>query len=439
MGDAPPPPPDPNQKPAQSSVDDDAPRFGSRNQIRSLVQTDQWEFGLLRRIFASNDAAPNQEPAEPSKPAKSSSLFDDPVPDLQSAAESSPFEAAPTEEAATEAATTSVFEAPLVPFPQNANSLPFGRRSAQFYSRNPDNRHQTYRAMRRALPFTTVCLLAGFGLLATVSITGRDQPIRSEPVATVFPRTEPAGPERTTGAVSPLDRTDDAVTGASNRLRPTSQSLATTGTAAKPTPTSRLVPATAPSDQPTTEFDANSTSVATRQASTQPPTTNQSTTDRTTSIPPTVRNTATIRNTTTAKPTSNRPQTTAELTTTPKATLRSTAAPTTASPITKRSTTANRPTVIPPTTKARTTTGPTNTRPTTDRPATSESNTTVEQTTVPSSTAEVTTVQTSVSPSTAPLYATCTEARLDGAAPVQRGEPGYSLHLDRDADGVACE
>ncbi|MGN6606278.1 MAG: TerD family protein [Jatrophihabitans sp.] len=36
-------------------------------------------------------------------------------------------------------------------------------------------------------------------------------------------------------------------------------------------------------------------------------------------------------------------------------------------------------------------------------------------------------------------YANCTEARAAGAAPIYRGDPGYSSKLDRDGDGVACE
>lgn len=36
-------------------------------------------------------------------------------------------------------------------------------------------------------------------------------------------------------------------------------------------------------------------------------------------------------------------------------------------------------------------------------------------------------------------YRTCAEAKRAGAAPLHRGEPGYSRHLDRDNDGVACE
>lgn len=36
-------------------------------------------------------------------------------------------------------------------------------------------------------------------------------------------------------------------------------------------------------------------------------------------------------------------------------------------------------------------------------------------------------------------FANCSEARAAGAAPVQRGDPGYSSKLDRDGDGVGCE
>lgn len=36
-------------------------------------------------------------------------------------------------------------------------------------------------------------------------------------------------------------------------------------------------------------------------------------------------------------------------------------------------------------------------------------------------------------------YRSCAEARAAGAAPLHRGDPGYSSRLDRDGDGVACE
>jgi hypothetical protein len=36
-------------------------------------------------------------------------------------------------------------------------------------------------------------------------------------------------------------------------------------------------------------------------------------------------------------------------------------------------------------------------------------------------------------------YRNCAAARAAGAAPVLRGEPGYSRRLDRDGDGVGCE
>ena len=38
-----------------------------------------------------------------------------------------------------------------------------------------------------------------------------------------------------------------------------------------------------------------------------------------------------------------------------------------------------------------------------------------------------------------PPYANCAAARADGAAPITKGDPGYSDQLDRDGDGIACE
>ncbi len=35
--------------------------------------------------------------------------------------------------------------------------------------------------------------------------------------------------------------------------------------------------------------------------------------------------------------------------------------------------------------------------------------------------------------------ANCTEARAMGIAPMYRGDPGYSAHMDGDNDGIACE
>ena len=37
------------------------------------------------------------------------------------------------------------------------------------------------------------------------------------------------------------------------------------------------------------------------------------------------------------------------------------------------------------------------------------------------------------------FFASCHLARLAGAAPIDRGEPGYRRGLDSDHDGVACE
>ncbi|MCX6497916.1 MAG: DUF1524 domain-containing protein [Arthrobacter sp.] len=36
-------------------------------------------------------------------------------------------------------------------------------------------------------------------------------------------------------------------------------------------------------------------------------------------------------------------------------------------------------------------------------------------------------------------YANCAAVRAAGAAPIRRGQPGYSSKLDRDGDGIACE
>nr|WP_309224076.1 MULTISPECIES: excalibur calcium-binding domain-containing protein [unclassified Mycobacteroides] len=44
-----------------------------------------------------------------------------------------------------------------------------------------------------------------------------------------------------------------------------------------------------------------------------------------------------------------------------------------------------------------------------------------------------------VSAPLAQAYPSCAAARAAGAAPIYRGQPGYSSKLDRDGDGVACE
>ena len=38
-----------------------------------------------------------------------------------------------------------------------------------------------------------------------------------------------------------------------------------------------------------------------------------------------------------------------------------------------------------------------------------------------------------------PYYKNCAAAREAGAAPLHRGDPGYSTNPDRDGDGIACE
>ena len=37
------------------------------------------------------------------------------------------------------------------------------------------------------------------------------------------------------------------------------------------------------------------------------------------------------------------------------------------------------------------------------------------------------------------IYKNCSEVRAAGAAPISKGEPGYSSKLDRDGDGIACD
>ncbi|MFB7859408.1 excalibur calcium-binding domain-containing protein [Rhodococcus qingshengii] len=36
-------------------------------------------------------------------------------------------------------------------------------------------------------------------------------------------------------------------------------------------------------------------------------------------------------------------------------------------------------------------------------------------------------------------YSSCADVKKAGAAPLYKGDPGYSTSLDRDEDGVACE
>ncbi|QWP79313.1 excalibur calcium-binding domain-containing protein [Lysobacter sp. K5869] len=45
----------------------------------------------------------------------------------------------------------------------------------------------------------------------------------------------------------------------------------------------------------------------------------------------------------------------------------------------------------------------------------------------------------SFGPSAEAYYPNCSAARAAGAAPILRGDPGYSRRLDRDGDGRACE
>jgi hypothetical protein len=37
------------------------------------------------------------------------------------------------------------------------------------------------------------------------------------------------------------------------------------------------------------------------------------------------------------------------------------------------------------------------------------------------------------------IYNSCADVKAAGKAPIHKGDPGYSLKLDRDGDGIACE
>ncbi|MER5204915.1 excalibur calcium-binding domain-containing protein [Streptomyces sp. NPDC002825] len=95
--------------------------------------------------------------------------------------------------------------------------------------------------------------------------------------------------------------------------------------------------------------------------------------------------------------------------------------PTPTTPPTTEPTPTPEPTSAPPvpTTRAPKPTRTPAPRPSTQQPETAE----------PSATADESNV----------YYENCTEVREAGAAPIHRGEPGYSTKLDRDGDGVACE
>lgn len=54
-------------------------------------------------------------------------------------------------------------------------------------------------------------------------------------------------------------------------------------------------------------------------------------------------------------------------------------------------------------------------------------------------TQRLTTTTTAASSSSALVFDNCTEAKAAGYRNMQRGQPGYADHLDRDQDGIACE
>ncbi len=79
---------------------------------------------------------------------------------------------------------------------------------------------------------------------------------------------------------------------------------------------------------------------------------------------------------------------------------------------------------------------------TTQPPPTTAAPTTTTQAPPPTTAATRSTTPTTSGPSSGSAgatYANCSEAEAAGAAPISRGEPGYSSRLDRDNDGIACE
>lgn len=103
------------------------------------------------------------------------------------------------------------------------------------------------------------------------------------------------------------------------------------------------------------------------------------------------------------------------------ATTSTTAAPTSAAPTTTEPATTAAPTT---TTAATTTEAPT---------------TTAAPTTLPPTTAAPTFTVPPTSRTPSVYYANCDDAIAAGAAPIQRGQPGYRSALDRDGDGTACD
>ncbi len=89
----------------------------------------------------------------------------------------------------------------------------------------------------------------------------------------------------------------------------------------------------------------------------------------------------------------------------------------------------------PSTTEATRTTG--DEEPTTKEPPTTEAPSTTASPSPPTTPAPR--PPTTPAPASGTSFANCSEARAAGAAPLSRGEPGYSSKLDRDGDGIACE
>jgi hypothetical protein len=81
------------------------------------------------------------------------------------------------------------------------------------------------------------------------------------------------------------------------------------------------------------------------------------------------------------------------------------------------------------------------TRTTTAKPTTTTTRPSTANTTrpKPTTTTEPVATTTTTRAAAGPTFANCSQAKAAGYHDIQLGQPGYSIHLDRDRDGVACE
>ncbi len=458
MGDAAPPPPESDSQPEMGSHSARDPRTKSNQQIRSLTQTDQWEFGLLRRIFAPVDSIP--------------------IIKADAAAMPSDYLASVQDSVAEQAAATTIFEVPAVqsssvPFKQPSQITPAAVRLFDIPAEAQLEDGQrwplvpgptwpsSFRIGRGLVSAIAVLTFAGFGLLATVAFADGFGADPAQPVVPMWPENEPASPsaDQIGPAIAENGRNTDQV--APVKLgppRPGEPSVVPTrSSATDEEPTSTETSTSSTSTERST-IDSSTTSLPTTQLTNQPATSIRF---------PTTWPTSTFTRSTTARPPTTKTRTTRPTTTRPTTTR-----PTTTRPTTVRPTTA-RPTTVRPTTARSTTVRPTTARSTTARPtsaptsvdqstssirttstrtsATSTPLTTQSSIATPTITSSIKTTSanepassaanSSSSSATQPtaVYENCAAVFAAGVAPLASSDPGYRLALDRDRDGVACE